>query len=109
VSIDDLLLCCEYLTEHNGKAPPDYPKPLTSSIMLDFCTVWDADFADRISKEPLRITTMISAANFLEIIPLVNLMAVKMASMIQSQPLRKIANIISGKLDDPVAEEKVSE
>jgi len=68
-----------YLNKWNGESPAEIEKPLKSSIMKEVTDDWSGDFIDELDLESL--TNLTVSANFMEIIPLLDLTCAKLASM----------------------------
>lgn len=69
----------EYLKKWNGESASEIEKPLKSSILKEVTDEWSSDFIDEMDLEMLSNLTV--AANFLEIVPLLDLCCAKLASM----------------------------
>jgi S-phase kinase-associated protein 1 len=69
----------EYLKKWNGESATEIEKPLKSSILKEVTDEWSSDFIDEMDLEMLSNLTV--AANFLEIVPLLDLCCAKLASM----------------------------
>jgi S-phase kinase-associated protein 1 len=69
----------DYLNKWNGESPSEIEKPLKSSILKEVTDEWSSEFIDEMDLEMLSNLTV--AANFLEIVPLLDLCCAKLASM----------------------------
>ena len=69
----------KYLEKWNGETPPEIDKPLKSGIMKEVTDEWSASFIDEMNLESL--TNLTVAANYMEIIPLLDLTCAKLASL----------------------------
>lgn len=69
----------DYLKKWNGESASEIEKPLKSSILKEVTDEWSSDFIDEMDLEMLSNLTV--AANFLEIVPLLDLCCAKLASM----------------------------
>ena len=86
----------EYCEHHNGVAPDEIQKPLKSPNLVE-CGVaeWDASF---VNIEQELLFELITAANYLDIRPLLDLTCAKVASMIKGktpEEIRKQFNIVN--------------
>jgi len=68
-----------YLNKWNGETPQEIEKPLKSSIMKEVTDDWSAEYIDDVDLEAL--TNITVSANFMEILPLLDLTCAKLASM----------------------------
>ena len=83
-----MILIVEWLTHHNGVAPTPVKKPIRSKHIAEIVSdPWDAEFLTRLNKAKLYELT--KAANFLDIKPLLDICAAKIASIIKGVPLEK--------------------
>ena len=77
-----------YLNKWNGESPPEIEKPLKSSFLKEVTDEWSADFIDDVDLELL--TNMTVSANFMEIVPLLDLTCAKLASMCKDKSEEEI-------------------
>lgn len=74
-----LKLIIEFLNHYNGNAPKEIEKPLPQGDIKEFLDEFQYFFINKISLEQL--VDLTSAANFMEIHPLLDLCCAKIASM----------------------------
>lgn len=77
-----------YLNKWNGETPPEIDKPLKSGLMKEVTDEWSAGFVDDLTLEGL--TNLTVAANFMEIIPLLDLACAKLASLCKDKTEEEI-------------------
>ena len=83
----------EYLTYYQDKEPPTIEKPLKSNKFEECATEWDAKFLD-INNDA--ILSLVLAANYMDIKPLLELAAAKVACSIRgtsTESIRKVFGI----------------
>lgn len=90
-------LVVDYFKHHQGKAPRALQKPLSSTTMSEVVTdPWDAEFIDAAGAESIKVVyNLMLAANYMDIPPLLNLCAAKVASLVKGQPVDEIAKILT--------------
>ncbi len=88
-----------YMLHHQGNPRPPPEKPLSSSIMKEVCAdQWDAELMDAVNDRGRKdLYALFLAANYLDIKPLLQLCAAKIASLIRFKPLETIGDILKGK------------
>ena len=85
----------EYLEHYANSEPPIVPKPLKSSDFKECVDEWDYNFIGKVDDNEI-LENMILAANFMNIKPLLILLAAKIASKIKdvnTQTIRTVFGI----------------
>jgi S-phase kinase-associated protein 1 len=91
----DVAKVVEYLNYHARVPPREIERPIPSTNLRDFVDEWDANFAEVDQDTLFRV---LLAANYLDIKPLLMLMAAKTASLMKGrtpEEIRKTFNIRS--------------
>lgn len=83
VNEETLKLVIEYLNHYAGTPPTEIEKPIKSNDIKDLTDKFSADFVDALSLESL--VDLTSAANYMEIQPLLDLTCAKFASMVKDK------------------------
>jgi S-phase kinase-associated protein 1 len=97
---DMMELIIEWLTKHDGKAPEPVKKPIRSKNISEIVSdPWDATFLSKLPKAQLYELT--KAANFLDIKPLLDICAAKIASIIKGVPLEKAEEALDPNTPEP--------
>lgn len=92
----------DYLNHHQGVAPAEIEKPLTSAKMEDVCSDrWDAEFINSFGPERQKLYDIVKAANYLGIKPLLLLGTSKVASLIKGVPVKDIKKVLDPLCVDP--------
>ena len=84
-----------FLKYHNGVAPPEISKPLSSSNMNDVTTEWCASFLVKYAKKKKFLYDLVNASNYLDIQSLLHLCCAKIASLIKGTQLDKIKDVLN--------------
>ena len=92
----------EFLTHYKGEPMTEIEKPLKSSIMNEVVQEWYADF---INVEQETLFELILAANFMDILPLLELSCATVASMVKGKTPEEIRQHFSIVNDFTEAEE----
>lgn len=97
VSTKSLRHIVAYLQHHKGIEPPIVQKPIRSKNMKDNCKdEWDAKFIDEVDQEGRQhLYDLVHAANYMDMKSLLSLGCAKVASLLKSQPLNRIEQIIN--------------
>jgi hypothetical protein len=92
----------EYLQHYDGTMPPPPRKPLLMNDMnADLCE-WDVSFMMRVHASHLaNVYSLMYAANYLGVTSLLDLAAVKVASLIKGKPLDALREILKLPSDTP--------
>lgn len=84
-----------YLKHFSGDVQPkEIEKPLRSSNMKDNTDEWSADFIDNIAPIRDNLYKLITAANFLNIQPLLFLACAKIAALVKETPIDRIKEVL---------------
>ena len=89
---DALIKIKEYLEHYEETEPKEVPKPLKSNDFKECVDEWDYNFIGKIDDNDT-LENLILAANFLNIKPLLILLAAKIASKIKGVNTQTIRNI----------------
>jgi S-phase kinase-associated protein 1 len=84
-----------FLIHHNGVAPLEISKPLSSSNMNDVTTEWCASFLVKYAKKKKFLYDLVNASNYLDIQSLLHLCCAKIASLIKGTQLDKIKDVLN--------------
>lgn len=107
ISEEMMALIVEWLRHHNGVAPTPVKKPIRSKNIAEIVSdPWDAQFLLRLNKAKLYELT--KAANFLDIKPLLDICAAKIASIIKGVPLEKAEAALDPNTPETVEEQKTN-
>ncbi len=96
-------LIIEWLRHHDGKAQEPVKKPIRSKNIKEVVThEWDGNFLSKLKKKDLYELT--KAANFLDIKPLLDICAAKVATIIKGVPLEKAEEALDPNTPEPEEE-----
>ena len=91
--------CCDYLNHFAGKEPSKIPRPLTSNSLKPFVTIYELELISTLSIDD--IFDLLNASNMLEIRCLSDLCSAQIASIINSNSIKDIADILSIDVEFP--------